>query len=107
MIKFLKIKLIRAISLLVLATAMTACESDDEHFCARYQYVYNQLLEDELPTYGEMKQQLMANLIDPKKDKDQAKFMLFVLEDWHSEIKPEGELTQDFCMRVKRWQYYR
>ncbi len=92
--------------LLIVVLLLAACESDNEHFCARYQYVYNQLLEDDLPTYSDMKSQLMENLANPKKDKEQARFMLFVLEDWYSEIKPATEDTREFCMRIQRWQAY-
>ncbi len=104
----IKINFISKKSVLVfILLLMVGCESDNEHFCARYQYVYDQLLEDDIPPYGEMKEQLMANLVDPKKDEQQAKFMLFVLEDWYSEFKPEHESSQDFCLRIKRWQQYR
>lgn len=95
----------RMLVLLVMALLL-GCESDNEHFCARYQYVYNQLLVDNLPTYSEMKQSLQDNLANPKKDKDQARFMLFVLEDWYSGMKPEAEPARDFCLRMKRWQGY-
>ncbi|MEE8058915.1 MAG: hypothetical protein V3T17_13935 [Pseudomonadales bacterium] len=92
--------------LLSLPILLLACESDNEHFCARYQYVYEQLLVDDVPPYDEMKLTLVDNLSNPKKDKGQAKFMLFVLEDWYSGFKPEHEPAQDFCMRIKRWQHY-
>lgn len=85
---------------------LAGCESSNEHFCARYQYLYDQLLEDDVPSYGEMKLQLMDVLDDPDKDKDQARFMLFVLEDWRSEIKPQHESSQAFCMRTQRWLAY-
>ncbi|MEH6559324.1 MAG: hypothetical protein V7708_16125 [Oceanicoccus sp.] len=85
---------------------LVGCESKNEHFCARYQYVYDQLLEDDVPSYGEMKAALYETLDNPKKDNDQAKFMLFVLEDWRSEIKPQNESSQAFCLRIKRWQQY-
>lgn len=87
---------------------LAACESDNEHFCARYQYVYNQLLEEpDLPSYNDMKQQLLSDLSKASQDDGKAKFMLFVLDDWHSEIKPEHEDSRSFCMRIKRWKYYR
>jgi hypothetical protein len=92
------------VGLLLICTL--ACTPENEHFCARYQYVYQQLLEDGLPSYGEMKQQLMAELNKPDKDKDQSRFMLFVLEDWHAELKPEQEPARDFCMRLQRWKAY-
>lgn len=92
--------------LLMAVLLLAACESDNEHFCARYHYVYNQLLEDDIPSYGEMKSQLMERLINPQTDKQQARFMLFVLEDWYSEIKPMREDPREFCIRIKRWQAY-
>lgn len=96
------------ILMLGLALLLGACESDNEHFCARYQYVYNQLLDEpDLPPYTDMKQQLLADLAKAKQADDKAKFMLFILEDWHSEMKPAHEDSRDFCMRAKRWQYYR
>lgn len=93
-------------TIIALAVLLVGCESDNEHFCARYEYVYDQLLEDGVPSYGEIKQQLQTTLADPKKDHDQARFMLFVLEDWYSEIKPVDEPARSFCMRLQRWQAY-
>ncbi|WP_339339592.1 hypothetical protein [uncultured Oceanicoccus sp.] len=98
-------RLIKGLLLLAIAL-MAACESDNEHFCARYQYVYNQLLEDDLPSYTDMKSQLLNNLANPQKNTQQARFMLFVLEDWHSGIKPVQEDPREFCIRIKRWQAY-
>ena len=91
------------ISMVVL---LSACEPDNEHFCARYQYVYDQLLEDGLPSYGEMKQQLLADIDNPKKEQEQARFMLFVLEDWYLGAKSDTESSKDFCMRLSRWERY-
>lgn len=86
---------------------MAGCESDNEHFCARYHYVFNQLLqEQELPSYAEMRAQLLQDMKNPKKKKEQAQFMLFVLEDWNNGIRPEGEEPRDFCMRTQRWTAY-
>lgn len=96
----------RITGLLAFVLLLAGCESDNEHFCARYNYLYQQLLEDGNPSYGEMKQQLTATLNDPQKDKDQPRFMLFVLEDWYSEIKPAHETAKDFCLRLQRWQSY-
>ncbi len=91
---------------LIIVLSLVACESDNEHFCARYQYVYDQLLEEGNPSYLEMKQQLQENSRNPKKNTQQAKFMLFVLEDWNLELKSEGEGSREFCMRSKRWLQY-
>jgi len=89
-----------------LISLLLSCQSDNEHFCARYQYVYEQLLEEDLPPYGEMKQQLLEKIARSKGDGQQSKFMLFVLEDWYSEFKPQGEDPRAFCLRIKRWQHY-
>ena len=97
---------IRLVTLLVLLS-LGACESANEQFCARYQYVFNQLLnEKNLPSYNEMHQQLLLNMQNPNKKKEQQQFMLFVLEDWHNGIKPEGEEPREFCMRAQRWKSY-
>ena len=102
----IRFRLLLALTLVV--ALLSACESDNEHFCARYNYVYNQLLnEKDLPSYMEMRQQLEMNMKDPKKKKEQAQFMLFVLDDWHNGIKPDGEAPREFCMRVQRWRGYR
>lgn len=85
----------------------SACESENEHFCARYQYVYDQLQAEDLPNYSEMKERLLADMDDSKKKREQAKFMLFVLEDWRSGLRQEQESSRDLCMRIKRWQHYR
>ncbi len=90
----------------LISLLLVGCESKNEHFCARYQYVYDQLLENDVPDYGEMKSALHETLDNPKKDKDQATFMLFVLEDWRSGIKPQHETSRVFCLRIQRWQQY-
>lgn len=92
--------------LAVLLGSMLGCESDNEHFCARYQYLYDQLLADDVSDYSEMNSQLLDNMSNPDKDREQAKFMHFVLQDWRMEIKPEHEESRKFCMRMKRWQNY-
>lgn len=84
---------------------LSACADDNEHFCARYDYLYEQLLsEDDLPSYAEMKQSLQHKIA--KNGNDQAKMMLFVLEDFYLQLKPDGEQAFDTCMRLKRWQGY-
>lgn len=82
------------------------CESDNEHFCARYAYVYNQLQDESLPSYAEMRARLFQDLKNPDKKKEQVQFMLFILEEWNNGIKPEGEDPREFCMRTQRWSGY-
>jgi len=103
----LEVTAMKTVALLVLLLLLLSCESDNEHFCARYQYVYGQLLEEDLPPYGEMKQQLLEKIAKSKAGDQQSSFMLFVLEDWYSEFKPSGEDAKAFCLRIKRWQHYR
>ncbi len=98
---------LRPLVALMTLIGLTACESDNEHFCARYQYVYSQLLDESaLPSYAEMRERLLQDMKDPDQKIEQAQFMLFVLEDWHNGIKPEGEEPRAFCMRLKRWEAY-
>ena len=94
------------IFLLTAFTALVGCETDNEHFCAKYEYVYNQLDDPELPTYGEMKEQLEKEIAERPNDHDQQKLMLFVLEDYHLEIKPAHLEPQAFCLQSERWKYY-
>jgi hypothetical protein len=91
----------------MLGVFLVACSSENQSFCSRYQYLYDQLQEEEdLPTYGEMRQKLTDEINDPSKDKDQSQFMLFVLEDWHSGRKPSQETAKDYCLRTERWKAY-
>lgn len=97
----------RVLVILIGVFFIVSCESDNEHFCSRYSYVYKQLHDPQLPSYSEMKAQLMAEIKQKKDDNDQPKFMLFVLEDFHNGINPGNEDPQQFCLRVQRWQQYR
>lgn len=93
---------------LALVVTLIGCEVDEnEHFCARYSMLFEELeTEPDLPSYDEMKEQLTLTLMNPDKDPDQAKFMLFVLDDYHFEIKPKDESAREFCLRINRWQAY-
>lgn len=85
---------------------LLACSSDNEHFCSRYAYIYKQLEDPTLPSYGEMRGQLQARIAKDNGDDDQSKFMLFVLEDHHNRINAGKEDPQTFCLRIKRWESY-
>lgn len=97
-------KIIIAITLVLI---ISGCASDNEHFCARYEYVYSQLSDPDLPGYNELKQQLQLEISKNKDDSEHEKFMLFVLEDHRSEIKPAHQSPKEFCVSSKRWTYYR
>lgn len=97
--------MVRTISISLLIALLSACTDDNEHFCARYDYLYEQLVsEPDLPSYAEMKLSLQQEIA--QKSNDQSKIMLFVLEDFYIGLKPEGEEAFDTCMRLKRWQSY-
>lgn len=87
--------------------AMVGCESDNEHFCARYQYLFRQLLDQkDLPSYAEMRAQLLRDMKNPNKKTEQAQFMLFVLEDWNNGLLAEGQQPRELCMQLQRWTAY-
>ena len=94
------------LSLITMFVIVSGCTSENEHFCARYQYVYDQLIDPDLPSYGEMKQQLQLEISQQPDDRDQQRFMLYVLEDFHIEIKPQHLTAREFCMDSKRWEHY-
>ncbi len=90
-----------------MAAWLMACESENEHFCAKYSYYYKELTQPGLLPYRDLKAQLREELTDPRKDPDRAKIALFVLEDIDNDVVPDHETPQDFCMRRKRCQRYR
>lgn len=92
---------------ILVAFLLSACESENEHFCAKYSYYYKELTQSGILPYKDIKAQLQRELADVKKDHDQAKIALFVLEDIDNDIKPENEPAKAFCTRRKRWEQYR
>lgn len=94
------------IILFVMVMLLGGCSSDNEHFCARYQYVYKQLNDASLPSYNELKERLISDINKKKDDNDNEKFMLFVLEDFHSGIKPQDLEVKQWCLEAERWKKY-
>ncbi len=95
----------RSVLLVAIVSLLVSCTSDNEHFCARYEYVYNQLLDPELPAISELRQRLEQD-ISQKKMVEKNQFMLFVLNEFELGIKPDYESAQEYCMRRKRWESY-
>jgi hypothetical protein len=93
--------------LLPLLSVVLACTSDNEHFCMRYEYVYEQLEDPNAPPLAEIWEQLEMDLKDPDKDHNHTKMMIFVVKEFETGLKPEDESSQDYCMRRERWQAYR
>ena len=100
-------KIMARFFLLTAVFLVTACTSDNEHFCVRYEYVYLQLNDPELPSYNELKYDLETIIAKAKDDSDHEKLMLFVLNDFHYGIKPDHEDPKSFWMRKERWNSYR
>jgi hypothetical protein len=96
---------LRAVSGLIVLVLLSSCTDDNEHFCAKYSYLYEQLDEPGLPSYGEMKEKLVDEIT--RKNSDHSKMMLFVLEDHHLGLKQGHETAQEYCLRMQRWQFYR
>ena len=92
--------------LLLSVLVLTACTSDNEHFCMRYKYMYDQLDEPDMLPFSVIRNRLLDELDDPNKDHNYTRVMLFVLAEYQSSIKPEDEDAQDYCMRRERWKAY-
>lgn len=85
---------------------LSACASDNEIFCVKYEDLYDELEGGDTPDYAEIKEYLLVDLANPEKDHDEANFMLFVLEDFNVRRKPANESANEYCLRVKRWKHY-
>lgn len=99
--------MMKKLFLIGLVGLLAACASDNEHFCVRYEYLYTQLNEPDVPPFSEIYSQLQSDLKDPSKDKNHTTMMLFVLKEFEQGIKPEHESAKDYCNRRKRWEAYR
>lgn len=81
--------------------ALVGCESDNDHFCAKYSYYYTELTQPNILPLFEIKRQLTAEL--EKKPSDKTRMMLFVLDEIDAEVKPTSETAQAYCQRRARW----
>ena len=96
-----------AIGCVITGLLIAACESENDHFCAKYSYYSKELARPGNLPYRDIKTQLRASLNDDSKDHDQTRIALFVLEDIESDIKGADESAVAFCKRRKRWERYR
>ena len=92
--------------LALMLLGLSACSSGNEQFCVRYEYLYDQLDDPDMPPFSEVREQLMNNLKNPNKDHNHARMMLFVLNEFQNGIKPDREKPKAFCLRTKRWEAY-
>lgn len=92
------------IALTLIAVALLgACQSDNEHFCTRYQYLYQQLDDEQLLPYGELKAVLLKDIAKSADQDKRAKMMLMALEDHYAQLVQANESAKDYCMRTQRW----
>ncbi|BFM16444.1 hypothetical protein R50073_26270 [Maricurvus nonylphenolicus] len=97
---------LRVTALMVLGLMLVGCESENEHFCAKYQYYYRELTAPGILPIRDLREQLEKDLAKSP-DSDPTKMALFVLNDIEADIKPEAEEPRDYCMRRQRWTRYR
>lgn len=82
---------------------LLGCTPDNEHFCAKYSYYYDQLSQPDIMPLAVIRQQLEADI--EKHDRERDKLMLLVLDDKANHLVGiSGEAPAQTCMRLKRWQ---
>jgi hypothetical protein len=90
--------------LLIGSIALTACTPDNEHFCAKYSYYFDELSAPGILPYKDIKQQLEKEIKKSNRDKD--RLMLMVLEDKHNDVFGYGESAAQYCMQSERWKKF-
>lgn len=93
-----------AVVLCISLAAVAGCSSDNEHFCTRYQYLYQQLGDATLPPYAQLRAALHNEIQSEGGSDKRSEMMLLALDDYYYEVVPYGESPKEYCMRVKRWQ---
>jgi len=90
--------------LISLMLLLQACESDNDHFCAKYSFYYSELTQPDILPRQAIRQQLEKELI--QHDSDKTKMMLFVLDELDADVKRNSESSQAYCLRRQRWHVY-
>lgn len=101
-----KTSIVGSVAFALIAVMMVACQSDNDHFCAKYSYYYRELTKPGIMPLTDIERQLMDELRSGDKDPDKTKMALFVLRDVADQMKPSGEEAQDYCQRLKLWQRF-
>lgn len=91
----------KILAALIIVLILIGCESDNDHFCAKYSYYYTELTQPDILPLFEIRKQLTAEL--EKKPSDKTRMMLFVLNEIEAEVKPDSETAQVYCQRRARW----
>lgn len=89
--------------IVVLSVFLMACTDNNDHFCAKYGYYYEQLEKPGLPPYSEMKAGIEEKIANGD---ESALMMKFVLNDFRRSNKPKNETPKAFCMRRQLWLKY-
>ena len=85
---------------------LSACESENDHFCSKYSYFTDELTAEGILPLRDLKPQLLEDL-RKKPDSDHTKMALFVLADIDRDMRPANESARDYCVRRERWKMYR
>lgn len=82
---------------------LVGCAQDNEHFCAKYSFFYDQLSQQGNLPLEVIRQQLEADIEKHGRERD--KMMLLVLDDKENRlVGVRAESPAQTCMRLKRWQ---
>lgn len=92
---------------LLVGIILAGCESENEHFCAKYSYFYKELTAPGILPIAELRSQLEKERAGQGSDRERANMALFVLDDIERALKPIKETPKDYCIRRKRWERYR
>lgn len=101
-----KMKGLAKAPVILLGLVLLGCESENEHFCAKYQYFYRELTAPGILPLRDLREQLEKDFAKSP-DSDRTKMALFVLDDIEADIKPKAEEPREYCMRRQRWTRYR
>lgn len=94
------------LAFLICTLIFSGCTNENEVFCSRYISLYKELQGGDVPGYWEMRDALNERLADPNANHEEARFMMFVLDDFFHKPKIKDESPKDYCMRRELWLKY-
>lgn len=95
----------RATFISLLCLILFACSGGDQLYCSRYQYLYNQLLEEDAPHENILRIAIAKDRKDPSADQNELDFMEQVLNDFSAGLKPDELTPKEFCLKNKRFKH--
>lgn len=90
----------------LMALALAGCADPNEHFCAKYQFFYDELTRPDVMPLILIREQLEDDLNNPKADFEKVTMALFVLTDIEDKRMRHNETPTEFCFRTERWSLY-